>query len=499
VRAVIYARLSEDHERAESVPTQISNSTKHAKRMGWEVVHVFKDEGRSGYSGEFRPGFEAMLKFLSKGDVQVLIARHHDRLTRNAEDFDRLMKICGKSKIKISTYTGGELDLSTASGGFYGFMETGRSWYESAIRSQRVKDAMERVAREGKRTGGGSRPFGYKIIRQDLGEGAPRRWHIVKEVLEPAEAEAIKEAAARVLRGESLRSIAMDWNERGVKTVGGGKWQGSMIRRVLMSPRIAKLREHRGEVVGKAKWPRIIDRATHDRLVGLLGRPERRPANYGRPRIYPLAGLLRCGSCGGKLVTYLQPRQTRGYGCRKDENFQCPARVRIAGEPLEEYVAGYVIEMWKSPRALNIAQSDDDRIGRIGKITSQMAQLQEQKNEALRMKLRGEVDLQTYRTVTRELDATRDQLAREHEHLTSEAAMPELPDPSLAWEDLSAVDRRTLTEMLIDKIVIAPHPHKIIDGRRHYTIRAIPYQDPQQEAERLKAVHEARVKIVPRV
>jgi hypothetical protein len=27
----------------------------------------------------------------------------------------------------------------------------------------------------------------------------------------------------------------MDWNERGVKTVGGGTWQGSMIRRVLMS------------------------------------------------------------------------------------------------------------------------------------------------------------------------------------------------------------------------------------------------------------------------
>ncbi|MFL6043780.1 MAG: hypothetical protein ACJ72M_01520 [Propionibacteriaceae bacterium] len=54
--------------------------------------------------------------------------------------------------------------------------------------------------------------------------------------------------------------------------------------------------------------------------------------------------------------------------------------------------------------------------------------------------------------------------------------------------------------MLVDKIVIAPHPHKIDrDGRRHYLIRAIPYQDPQQEAERLKAVHGARVKIVPRV
>ena len=230
MRAVVYARLSEDHERAESVPTQISNSTKHAKHMGWEVARVFKDQGRSGYSGEFRPGFEAMLKFLSTeamlkflstGDVQVLIARHHDRLTRNAEDFDRLMKICGKAKIKINLYTGGELDLSTASGGFYGFMETGRSWYESAIRSQRVKDAVGRNARSGKRTGGGFRPFGYKIIRQDLGESAPRRWRIVGEELEPTEAEAIKEAAARVLRGESLRGIAMDWNKRGINPVGG--------------------------------------------------------------------------------------------------------------------------------------------------------------------------------------------------------------------------------------------------------------------------------------
>jgi hypothetical protein len=100
--------------------------------------------------------------------------------------------------------------------------------------------------------------------------------------------------------------------------------------------------------------------------------------------------------------------------------------------------------------------------------------------------------------VTAEIDAAHDQLAREHNPLASEAAMPELPDPSLAWEDLSAGDRRALTELLVDKIVVAPHPHKIVDGRRHYTIRAIPYQDPEMEAARLKAVHEARVKIVPR-
>jgi hypothetical protein len=64
------------------------------------------------------------------------------------------------------------------------------------------------------------------------------------------------------------------------------------------------------------------------------------------------------------------------------------------------------------------------------------------------MKLRGEVDAKTFREV---IDAVHDQLAREHDRLASEAAMPELPDPS-AWEDLSAEDRRALTELLVNKI-----------------------------------------------
>ena len=160
----------------------------------------------------------------------------------------------------LSLYTGGELDVSTASGGFYGFMETGRAWYESAIRSQRVKDAVERNARAGKRTGGGSRPFGYKIIRHDLGEGGRRRYRSIGEEIEPAEAETIKDAASRVLRGESIRSIAFDFNDRDIKPATGGRWAGSTLRRMLISPRIAGLREHNGDVVGDAAWPAIIDR-----------------------------------------------------------------------------------------------------------------------------------------------------------------------------------------------------------------------------------------------
>ena len=70
---------------------------------------------------------------------------------------------------------------------------------------------------------------------------------------------------------------------------------------------------------------------------------------FGRPRVHPLVGLVYCASCGGRMTTAIAPRQGRGYGCRKDENPVCPARVRIVAEPLEAYVEGYVIDQWRNP------------------------------------------------------------------------------------------------------------------------------------------------------
>jgi hypothetical protein len=56
-----------------------------------------------------------------------------------------------------------------------------------------------------------------------------------------------------------------------------------------------------------------------------------------------------------------------------------------------------------------------------------------------------------------------------------DAAMPGLRDPLLAWEDLSAADRRALTEILVDKIIIERHPSKIDkDGRCDYLITRHP-------------------------
>jgi hypothetical protein len=53
------------------------------------------------------------------------------------------------------------------------------------------------------------------------------------------------------------------------------------------------------------------------------------------------------------------------------------------------------------------------------------------------------------------------------------------PNPVPAKPARRLLGDQAPTELLVDKIVIVPHAHKIIDGRRHHTT-AIPYQDPKQ-------------------
>ena len=82
---------------------------------------------------------------------------------------------------------------------------------ESAVKSARVREAQDREARKGRRTGGGQRWFGYTRIYANPDEPNHKKRHILREEINPVEAEAIRDAVVRVLeRGESVASIARD-------------------------------------------------------------------------------------------------------------------------------------------------------------------------------------------------------------------------------------------------------------------------------------------------
>jgi DNA invertase Pin-like site-specific DNA recombinase len=138
------------------VPTQLDRGTDHAQRRDWQVVATFKDDGYSAFKEISRDGFGELIAAIEAGQIDVVIVRDIDRLTRNLTDWNAFEKACVRHGVRLSAYTGGDLDLSTAEGAYYGGMETLRARRESAVKSQRVREAQDREARKGQRAGGGS-------------------------------------------------------------------------------------------------------------------------------------------------------------------------------------------------------------------------------------------------------------------------------------------------------------------------------------------------------
>jgi hypothetical protein len=79
--------------------------------------------------------------------------------------------------------------------------------------------------------------------------------------------------ARRTLAGESLASLCRELNERGIPTAaGGGRWNPTTLRRILIGPHLAGLRVY-GEQLYPAAWPAILAEDTHHALRVLLTDP----------------------------------------------------------------------------------------------------------------------------------------------------------------------------------------------------------------------------------
>jgi len=103
-----------------------------------------KDDGYSAFKEITRDGFGKPIAAIEAGQAEVVIVRDIDRLTRNLTDWNAFEKACVRHGVRLSAYTGGDLDLSTAEGAYYGGMETLRARRESAVKSARVREAQAR-------------------------------------------------------------------------------------------------------------------------------------------------------------------------------------------------------------------------------------------------------------------------------------------------------------------------------------------------------------------
>jgi DNA invertase Pin-like site-specific DNA recombinase len=259
---------------------------------------VYVDNDLSAYSGKARPAYQRLLADIAAGSVEAVVAWHPDRLHRAPVELEAFIDLVERSGVGVETVQAGRVDLATPAGRMNARMLGTVARYESEHKSDRIRRKHRELAEAGKVSGGGNRPFGFE---------RDRITH------RPDEVEWSREAARRLLAGESLYGIAADWTTRGVETSTGASWSTTALRTFLTAPRIAGLRSHRGEVVGPAVWAPILDETTWKRVTAILTDSSRKRKRAIRS--YLLTGLLRCKLCGRAMVA--TPRQTKTGGGKR--------------------------------------------------------------------------------------------------------------------------------------------------------------------------------------
>lgn len=444
VRAAIYARISLDSAgRSEGVERQETACRLIAEREGWEVVEVFTDNDISAYSGVARPAYEKLLAVVERREVDAVIAYHADRLYRRTRDLDRLVDVIERGKIQVLTATSGEVDLSTATGRMVAKVLAAVSEHESARIGERVS-AKHRANAEKGRAHGGGRPFGYDRVEDRPGV----------LVVNEEEAELVREAAQRILRGASLNSIVIDWNERGIPTVNGKNWRPNSLSKMLRAGRIAGLREVDGEVLGPGSWEPIIDREQWERVRSRITHaPKGR-----RPMRALLAGMVVCGRCGARMRSvsggndkYRQP----GYQCDKAIAHGCGSNA-VKGEAVEQIVVAHVLAALEgvnlaAERARRTVRSSASLVGSIGADEQMLTDLA--------------ADLGARRITRAEWLAAREpieeRLAAARRELEQVAADSDLDDAAFEgvsadrWDELSLEQKRAVIRLFVARVEVA--------------------------------------------
>src|SRR6266511_3944394 len=175
------------------------------------------------------------------------------------------------------------------------------------------------------------------------------------------EAELIREATKRLLRGETLGGICADWQSRGITTPTGGPWRQTTLRQTLMRPALIGYRDH--PVAGRVRgtWPPILSEDEWERLQAFFSDPDRQ--NHGRVNVrsYLLTGFIYCGRCCKPLRGGPRQGGERTYTCRKDVGFQGCGRLRRKADLVEEEVVERLMHRLDSEalRASLVAVDDD--------------------------------------------------------------------------------------------------------------------------------------------
>lgn len=404
--AILYIRVSttDQAEFGHSLDAQERICRDYAKRHGYNIVEVFREEGESAKTID-RTQLKRLLDFISKkpGRIKAILVYKLDRLARSMVDFTGLVALFSKLGIDIKSAT--ENIDNTPAGKLTKNMIAAIAQFDNDVRSERTKSGMMQALLEGRWVW--AAPLGYKY--------RPRKDKKERPFLIPSDYAPIIVVAFEMLATGLYQQmeIVTALHKKGYEKVNKTRLN-AILRNYLYAGMI------------KVNWfPQVIE-AIHEPLIpkdlffkvqAILDgkRPTVTPKSRNNP-LYPLRGLMLCPYCGGKMTAGGSTRQKGGkkhpyYHCWKKGCPGCSLNIKKKEmeekfyeylklfEPTEEALKLFeatVIDVWKTLQA--------EQMKTHAQLEKRLRELQEERTAAEKLVMKGVFNEVAYKRQSEEIE-----------------------------------------------------------------------------------------------
>lgn len=460
-----YCRISDDRAEEAGVERQRQDITRFVSNLGGDPSEIrwYIDNDVSAFKINVRrPEWDRLVADTDAGLITTIVGYNNDRLLRQPKQLEALIEIVERRKVRTYSVTG-MFDLSNDAGILTARMLVAVANQESRNTQRRVLRAQLQLAEEGKPKGGGLRAYGFEP------DGMTQR---------PEEVAVIRFICDRLINKVGLVEVTRTLNQTGVRPARAERWRPTAVRQIVLSPRIAGLRVHQGEIIGDACWEPIISREDFEAIQAIFNDPARKMPPGHNARSHLLSGFLTC-SCGSPITA--KSRASREgktqYCCRSDRG-GCGKVSRLA-EPLEALVLKYIVA--KAADEDIVEELDMTAEARLTKVDTEIEQLE-------KFKAAGDLTLADYVRLLKPLRAEQRMLNREVVVRSSDARMVGVDDVPSAWSDFTLAQRRALVRRWIETVIIEPVKKRgcIFEVE---TIHIVPRKPPASDAARHAPSH----------
>ncbi|ELY5747895.1 recombinase family protein [Streptococcus iniae] len=335
IKVAAYARVS-DSRLHHSLSTQVSYYSRLIQsHPDWELVGVYYDEGISGKEQTNRQGFQDLIRLCGEGKVDRILTKSIARFGRNTVELLTTVRQLRLKNIGV-TFEKEGIDSLSSDGELMLSLLASVAQEESQNISQNVKWRIKKNFEQG-----------IPHTPQDM---YGYRWNGVNYVIEPTEAEVIRQVFDWYLKGDTVPDITNKLNEKGVLTRLGNPFTVASIREFFKQEayfgRLVLQKTYRADfsrnpkrnkgqrtkyIVENAHEP-IVSKAYFDKVIEEKNRRYRLRNQETHLHKGICRERIRCHHCGQLMMTRVDSKKvnrTVRYCCRTRDRHgpkSCPSK-----------------------------------------------------------------------------------------------------------------------------------------------------------------------------